>query len=309
MAGVSAVYPPEIWARESLLVLQDNHVMANLVHRDFEDEVAQQGDVVNTRKPDKFTVASIANTVTSAVTVAAATATNKAVTLDQHQYVAFGITSRDQATSIKSLVEEFMEPAMIPLADKIDADLLDPSNGLTSASLISTTQSCNSGVFEKTTLAGTQKKLLNNQVPFSPVSGVSRVSLVLSTEHHADLIVQDEVLRADASGTSPPAIRTGFIGTLFGMNVYVSQNVPTKSTSTEFQSVAFHRNAATLVTRPLESVGSEYGIRSAVVSKDGIGLRVMMGYDQLKLQWTVTIDILYGYLVLDPLLACIVTES
>lgn len=309
MPAISAVYPPEIWARESLLVLQDNHVMANLVHRNFEDEVAQYGDVVNTRKPDKFTVNSIANSVGSSVTVANATATNVPVTLNNHEYVAFGITSRDQATSIKNLVEEFMEPAMIPMADSIDTALLDPTDGLTSESLITTSQSCLSNVFEKTTLAGVQKKLLDNQVPFNPVSGTSRVSLVLNTQHHADLMVQDEILRADTSGTNPPAIRTGFIGSLFGMNVYVSQNVPTLSTTTEFQSVAFHRNALALITRPLESVGSEYGVRSAVVSKDGVGLRVMMSYDHLKLQWTVTADILYGYKMLDALLACRVTES
>ena len=46
---------PEIWANESLMILQNQMVMGNLVHRDFSDEVASFGDVVNTRRPNDFT--------------------------------------------------------------------------------------------------------------------------------------------------------------------------------------------------------------------------------------------------------------
>lgn len=310
MAGVSTVYPPEVWARESLILLQNMNVMANLVHRDFENEVASAGDVVNTRKPSKFTVGSLSNTVTAAMTVAKADATNVPITLDQHQYVAFAITSRDMATSIKNLIEEFMEPAMIPLATKIDADLLNKTNGLGAIAEVASDVTCASGVFEKVTLAGVQKKLLDNQVPFAPISGVSRISLVLNTQHHADLIVQPEVIAANTTGLNPPPIRTGFVASLFGMNVYVDQQVPTITTSTiGIQSVAFHKNAIALVTRPLESVGSEFGMRSAVVQKDGIGLRMGMSYSHLNQHWLVSMDILYGFKVLDGLLAVRITES
>ena len=39
---------------EGLAILEENMVMANLVHRDFENEIAKFGDVVNTRKPGEF---------------------------------------------------------------------------------------------------------------------------------------------------------------------------------------------------------------------------------------------------------------
>ena len=49
-------YVPELWAQEGLAILEENMVMANLVHRDFENEIAKFGDVVNTRKPGEFKI-------------------------------------------------------------------------------------------------------------------------------------------------------------------------------------------------------------------------------------------------------------
>lgn len=46
---------PSIIAREALMVLRNNAVMANLVHRDYSDEfVAGIGDTITIRKPATF---------------------------------------------------------------------------------------------------------------------------------------------------------------------------------------------------------------------------------------------------------------
>ena len=45
---------PDIIAREALMVLRNNAVMANLVHRDYSDEfVNGVGDTITVRKPTK----------------------------------------------------------------------------------------------------------------------------------------------------------------------------------------------------------------------------------------------------------------
>jgi hypothetical protein len=302
------------------MVLQNHNVMAPLVHRNFESEVAQYGDVVRTRRPDVFTAADLVNGVVNvqadydgtntvntvpsgAMTVNSATATGVSITLNKHKHVAFGITSRDQATSIKNLVEEFMEPAMIPLAEAVDADILtamtDGTTGLSGSVDVS------SG-FTTAGLADVQKTLLDAKVPFAPVSGQSRVSMVLNTQHHSEIITQGAVIGADTSGLNPPPIRTGFVATLFGMNVYIDQQVP-DATGPVDQSIAFHKNACALVTRPLEGVGGDYGVRSATMTKDGIGLRVMMSYEHRYAQWLVSLDLLYGVAMLDARLGCTIT--
>lgn len=42
---------PELWAQESIAILEENMVAPLLVHRDFEPVVASFGDTVHTRKP------------------------------------------------------------------------------------------------------------------------------------------------------------------------------------------------------------------------------------------------------------------
>ena len=52
----NSAFIPELWANEGLAILQENMVIANLVHRDFENEIRQFGDVVNTRRPGTFQI-------------------------------------------------------------------------------------------------------------------------------------------------------------------------------------------------------------------------------------------------------------
>jgi len=334
-SAIDAVYPPEVWARESLMVLQNHNVMAPLVHRNFDQEVAQFGDMVRTRRPEVFAVADLANDVvgglvegtnattpiSGSMTVNAATATNVSITLDKHKHVAFGITSKDQATSIKNLVEEFMEPAMIPLAQEVDSDLLKALTGWQTANSSKSNYYVPSEVdinsnFDAAGLAGVQKQLLDQKVPFAPISGQSRVSMVLNTDHHSEIIRDQSVIGADTSGLNPPPIRTGFVATLFGMNVYIDQLLSDAATygnstggTAKAQSVAFHKNAVALVTRPLESVGGDYGVRSATMTKDGIGLRVMMSYEHRYAQHLVSCDLLYGVGMLDNGLATRIVDT
>jgi hypothetical protein len=56
-ANDNDAFIPEIWAQEGLVILEENMVAANLVHRDFEDEIKNFGDVVNTRRPGNFKIA------------------------------------------------------------------------------------------------------------------------------------------------------------------------------------------------------------------------------------------------------------
>lgn len=304
MAAIDLVYPPEIWARESLMLLQASNVVANLVHRDFDNEVAQVGDKVHTRDPSLFVSKKLTNN--SSMTVQDPAATNITVDLDQHQHVAFAITSRDQDTSIKNLIEEFMEPAVIPMAEKIDSDLLNSTDGLGMGTTRVDTASA------KVTLAdfaGVQKQFMENKVPTTATAGVSRLNCVMSPDHYHEALQIPEVITANQSGINPPPVRTGYINTIFGLNLYVDQNVPNDVTLANKQSICFHRNALTFVSRPLESVGGEFGVRSATVTKDGIGLRVMMSYQHTHARWLVSVDLLYGFKVLKDTMIVRLTDD
>jgi len=113
---------PEIWAMESVAILVENMVAAQLVHRDFEDEFANFGDVVNTRKPAEFTAKR--KDVNDNVTVQDASATNIPVKLDQHIHTSFLIRDGEETKAFKNLVDEYLRPATISLARMVDQIVL-----------------------------------------------------------------------------------------------------------------------------------------------------------------------------------------
>lgn len=117
---------PELWANESLAILQENMVAANLVHRDFQPVFAKFGDTVHTRRPGEFVAK---RKVTSdSVTVQDATSTDVAVTLDQHVHVSFLILDGEQSLAFKDLVSIYLMPAMLAQARFIDKVVLGQVN-------------------------------------------------------------------------------------------------------------------------------------------------------------------------------------
>ena len=50
----NTILTPNVIANEALMVLKNNLVMANLVHRDYENEFVKVGDTVTARRPSKF---------------------------------------------------------------------------------------------------------------------------------------------------------------------------------------------------------------------------------------------------------------
>lgn len=115
-------FVPEMWAMESVAILVENMVAANLVHRDFEPLFARFGDVVNTRKPAEFNAKRKTNE--DSVTVQDSSATNIAVKLDQHVHTSFLIRDGEETKSFKSLVDEYLNPASISMARFVDQIVL-----------------------------------------------------------------------------------------------------------------------------------------------------------------------------------------
>ena len=81
---------PEVVAKEALMVLQSNLVMADLVHRDYSDEFVNVGDTITVRKPAKF----MAKNFTGSTVVQDITEGSEKVTLDRFRDVTVAVTSK-----------------------------------------------------------------------------------------------------------------------------------------------------------------------------------------------------------------------
>ncbi|MFQ8759322.1 MAG: P22 phage major capsid protein family protein [Intestinimonas sp.] len=110
---------PSVVAREALMVLENNLVMANLVHRDYSDEFVQVGDTVTIRKPAKFTAKNFAG----AIVRQDASEGSVAVKIDRHRDVSFEVTSREMTLDIRDFSSQLIAPAMRAIAQAVDEDL------------------------------------------------------------------------------------------------------------------------------------------------------------------------------------------
>jgi hypothetical protein len=216
---------PEIWAQESLLYLENNMVAGMLVYRDFENEVAKFGDVVNTRRPNGFV--GHRKVDGDSVEVQDASSTNVAVRLDQHWHVSFIIYDGEESKSMADLIEFHAGPALSAIAQSIDQVVLGetynfmgtPTNGKYAGKLGSY-----ASITDGTPIIDLRTALTNNKCP------MAGRRLLLSPNVEGAFLGVTDFVNANTVGDEGTALREGHLGRKYGFNTFVSQNVPSIDT-------------------------------------------------------------------------------
>ena len=286
----NTILTPDIIAREALMVLRNNAVFANLVHRNYSNEfVAGVGDTITIRKPAKFE----AKEFTSEITVQNATESSTTITMDKLLDVSFSVSSKEMAMDIKDFSAQFLVPAMQAFSDKIDSYII------ALADAISTNKVTMSGGSVTTSdIVDARAFLTKHAAP------LTERRFVYNSAVEADLLKTDLFINASAVGDEGTALREASLGRKFGMDFYVDQNMDSATTA---KAVAFHKNAFAMVTRMLQQpMGAA---KSAIMNYDGFALRVVYDYDSKKKTDTVSIDMLCGFKTLDENLASIIATS
>lgn len=286
----NTILTPEIIAREALMVLRNNAVMANLVHRDYSsDFVGAVGDTITVRKPATF----VANEFTDKITVQDATETGVPVVMDKHLDVSFAVTAKQMAMEIADFSKQLLVPAMQAFADKVDKYLLALEAEATHR------VSHASGEIAPADMIAARKFLTENAAPLADRR------FVVGATAEADLLSNELFVSAEKVGDAGTALREASLGRKFGMDCYVDQNIA--KSGDYVPSIAFHKNAMALVTRPLAL--PQGAAKAAIVNYDGFGLRVVYGYDITTKTDTVSIDMLCGVKMLDDNLIAVVADS
>lgn len=297
MPNTLTAYTPQIWSRKSVAILREKIVMPGLVRTDFSPELAAAGDVVNTRKPAKLSANNVSTS--TGVTVQNVSSTNIAVTLTDHKDVTFAIADREASRSFINLADEYLDPAMLALANAIDQAIL----GLYSD--ISTNTTLASVGAWKTAVNTARTKLNKNLAP------ADARRLILSDDDEGGLTNLDLFVQANTSGTTE-TLRNGTVGRFKGFDVYRGTNVVSVGSPAVRQNLAFHKDAFAFVSRvPATATGKTPGAEQAVATDAdaGIGLRTTISYNATLLSTQITCDIIFGVKTLDALLACIIKAS
>ena len=211
----SRAYVPEVWAQESLMVLEENMVAGNLVHRDFENEIAEYGDVVNTRRPGSFEAKR--KTDSDSVTIQDASAEKVQVKLNQHLHTTFMIKDGEMTKSFKDLVTEFLKPAVTSLANAVDQIVLGQAYQFMGNSVGQL------GVDPgKTTVIAANTLMNVNKVPV----GSGMRNFVLSPSAEGALLDVSDFTKVNESGDGGEALQNAMLGRKFGFDFYMDQNTP-----------------------------------------------------------------------------------
>ena len=277
---------PSVIAREAIMQLRNNAVMANLVHRDYSSEFVEGvGDTITIRKPATFA----AKEFTGAIEIQNATESSTTIKMDKHLDVSFAVTAKDMQMNIKDFSAQLLTPAMQGFADKIDKYLLDlgaaVSNKVVQASNVT-----------REDIVAARKFLTANAAP------LTERRFVYNSDTEADLLNTDLFISSEKVGDAGTALREASLGRKFGMDFYVDQNMDTGP-----KAIACHKNAFALVTRVLYQ--PQGAAKSAIMNYDGFGLRVVYGYDIDKKTDIVSIDMLCGVKTLDEKLAAQIAAS
>ena len=276
-------------AADALPALVGNLVMGNLVNRDYEPVLAQAGDTVNI--PIAPTL--VANNLAEGGTVQTQNPNvgNAQIVLNTHAEATFQIPDVTKVLAVPDLLNLYMQPAVIAIAQKIETDLLGLYASFTANSVVGTAgtaineavvDAAETALFQAKIPASESKYLVVDASTYSQLRQISRFS---------------EFQTAGEAGLR--ALVDGTVGKIKDFYVFRSQFISkTGSSPVTTHNLAFSKSAIGLVMRrlpqPLPGTGAiaEYG------EIGNFGVRVVMSYQPNTLAQQFTVDVLYGAAVI-----------
>lgn len=272
-------------AVDALPALMGNLVMGNLVNRDYEPTLAQAGDTVNVPIPPVL----VANNLAEGGTVQTQNANlgNAQIVLNTHAEATFQIPDVTKVLAVPDLLNLYMQPGMVALAERIETDLLSLYASLTANAAVgtpgiaiteSTVDGAETALFQAKVPATEPKHLVVDAATYSQLRQISRFS---------------EYQTAGDAGLR--ALIDGSVGKIKDFFVFRSQFVQkTGSAPVTTHNIAFARSALGLVMRRLPQPLPGTGAIAEYAELGNFGMRVVMSYQPNTLAQQFTVDVLYG---------------
>lgn len=297
----AGTFIPEIWSDEIIAAYESNLVMANLVKK--MSMKGKKGDTIHVPKPVRGSAAAKAEA--TAVTIQANLEEEVQISINRHFEYSRLIENITEVQALSSLRRFYTEDAGYALATQCDTDLLNCSNGLGdggavdlspsdgtswvhSASFYADTATSVAAYALNTVASGDDiedaivramiRKLDDADVPMSNRFWVVPPSAV------AYLRGIDRFMREEFVGS--PKVTTGKIGSLYGVDFYVSTNCPILETAAQSTTVQVR--------------GSVLAHRDTFVLAEQMGVRSQKQRKQEYLADLYTADRLYGVQVMRP---------
>ncbi|MBN1991350.1 MAG: hypothetical protein JW953_01505 [Anaerolineae bacterium] len=267
-----------IVAAEALGYLKANTVLARLVARDWDNEVAVYGQTVDINI--RGSLSANDKTENSTITLQTPSTIKKSVTLNKHKEVSFLLEDFARVLSRPNLLAGYMEDGIKVIGEQIDSDLSALYSGF------SQTVDATTGLGEDD--FRNSRRLLNSAK--APLG--DRYAVLHEDAEYEMLSIERIVNRDYAESLGSSVAADSYSGRFAGFQMFLDQKIAVASS--ECKNLFFHKNAMVLATRPMPQDGNGAGVVQTAMAEDGVGLRVTMSYDHDYLGWKVTVDVLYG---------------
>jgi N4-gp56 family major capsid protein len=252
-----ATFIPEIWSDETIAAYKSNLVVANLVTR--LNHKGKKGDTINIPTPVRGSATvKAANT---AVKIQSDTHNNTAVSINKHYEYSVLIEDITEVQALSSLRKFYTDDAGYALAKQVDTDIVTLWEGLQGG----TVAGANAAAWEKAVIGSVGTTLYTgNSSNAADITDAGIRAMILALDN-ADVpmdnrsLVLPPVAANDLLGINRfteqqfigngDAIRTGKIGQIYGVDVYVSSNCPTTTTgatATDRVGCLMHKDAFAL---------------------------------------------------------------
>jgi N4-gp56 family major capsid protein len=280
-----ATFIPEIWSDETIAAYKSNLVVANLVTR--LNHKGKKGDTINIPTPVRGSAtAKAANT---AVKIQSDTHNNTALSINKHYEYSVLIEDITEVQALSSLRKFYTDDAGYSLAKQVDTDLVTLWEGFQSGTVGGST----TAAWEKAYIGSTGASFYTgNSSNAADITDAGIRALILKLDD-ADVpmdnrsMVVPPICANDMLGInrfteqqfigSGDAIKTGKIGQIYGVDVFISSNCPTTttaSTATDRVGCIFHKDGLALAEQ--------------------VGVRSQTQYKQEYLGDLFTSDTIYG---------------
>lgn len=267
---------PTIVAAEALGYLKANTVLAQLVNRDYDNEVAQYGQTVDVTYGGTATVQDKA--AATVVTKQQLADSKYSVTLNKHKEITISIEDPARVMSRPNWLDRYLQDHLMLMAEQVDSDIAALYSGLSQS-------------IDASTGLGEDDFRLARRYLNSAKAPLAQRSFVMHEDAEYEALGIERLVNRDYAETLGRMAADAYVTRAYGFDVFMSQNIPI---STTVKNLAFHRDAMILATRPLPQAPSELGVMQRVMDEDGLGLRVTVSYDHDFLSVLMTVDFLYG---------------
>ena len=283
--AVANNFIPELWSDEVIGAYKSNLVVANLVTK--LSHKGKKGDSIHIPVPARG--AASVKAANTQVTLSAATNTAITVTIDKHYEYSKLIEDIAEVQSLASMRKFYTDDAGYALAKQVDTDLVTLWEGFQGG----TVAGANAAAWEKAVIGSVGTTLYTgNSSNAADITDAGIRAMILKLDNanvpmDNRYIVMPPIAANDLLGInrfteqqfigSGDAIRTGKIGMIYGVDVYISSNCPTTTTgatATDRVGCLFHKDALVLAEQ--------------------VGVRSQTQYKQEYLGDLFTSDTIYG---------------